>query len=97
MHHPKIILYDEPTTGLDPVVADTIDQLMMRVRDRYHATSIVITHDLRTARRMGQRIIYLHEGQVYLDAPADEVFNSEDSVVSRFIEGKADLKEVDFK
>ncbi len=97
VHHPKIILYDEPTTGLDPVVADTIDQLMMRVRDRYHATSIVITHDMRSARRMGQRIIYLHEGQVYLDAPADEVFNSEDSVVSRFIEGKADLKEVDFK
>ena len=97
VHHPKIILYDEPTTGLDPVVADTIDQLMMRVRDQFRSTSIVITHDMRSARRMGQRIIYLHEGQVYLDAPADEVFNSEDSVVSRFIEGKADLKEVDFK
>ena len=95
--NPEVVLFDEPTTGLDPVVADTIDQLMMRVRDRYHATSIVITHDMRSARRMGQRIIYLHEGQVYLDAPADEVFNSEDSVVSRFIEGKADLKEVDFK
>jgi phospholipid/cholesterol/gamma-HCH transport system ATP-binding protein len=97
VHHPKIILYDEPTTGLDPVVADTIDHLMMRVRDQYHVTSIVITHDMRCARRMGQRIIYLHEGQVYLDAPAEAVFNSQDSVVSRFIEGKADLREVDFK
>ncbi|SVE30457.1 uncharacterized protein METZ01_LOCUS483311, partial [marine metagenome] len=51
--HPKIILYDEPTTGLDPVVSDSIDQLMMRVRDQYHITSIVVTHDMRSARRMG--------------------------------------------
>jgi phospholipid/cholesterol/gamma-HCH transport system ATP-binding protein len=96
VHHPRIILYDEPTTGLDPVVSDSIDQLMMRVRDQYHVTSIVITHDMRCARRMGQRIIYLKDGQVYLDAPADEVFNSDDPAVSRFIRGEADLKEVDF-
>ena len=94
VHRPKIILYDEPTTGLDPVVSDSIDQLMMRVRDRYHVTSIVITHDMRCARRMGQRIIYLVDGQVYLDAPADEVFNSDDTVVSRFIKGQSDIKEV---
>jgi len=94
VHRPKIILYDEPTTGLDPVVSDSIDQLMMRVRDRYHVTSIVITHDMRCARRMGQRIIYLIEGQVYLDAPAGEVFNSDDPVVSRFIKGQSDIKEV---
>jgi len=96
VHRPQIILYDEPTTGLDPIVADSIDQLMMRVRDQYSVTSIVITHDMRCARRMGQRIIYLREGQVYLDAPAEEVFNSEDPQVSRFIRGEADLKEVDF-
>ena len=96
VHRPQIILYDEPTTGLDPVVADSIDQLMMRVRDQYSVTSIVITHDMRCARRMGQRIIYLREGQVYLDAPAEEVFNSEDPKISRFIRGEADLKEVDF-
>ena len=87
VHRPQIILYDEPTTGLDPVVADSIDQLMMLVRDKYSVTSIVITHDMRCARRMGQRIIYLREGQVYLDAPAEEVFNSEDPQVSRFIRG----------
>tara|TARA_B100001250_G_scaffold402119_1_gene414826 strand:+ start:54 stop:803 length:750 start_codon:yes stop_codon:yes gene_type:complete len=96
VHRPQIILYDEPTTGLDPVVADSIDQLMMRVRDQYSVTSIVITHDMRCARRMGQRIIYLREGQVYLDASAEEVFNSEDPQVSRFIRGEADLKEADF-
>ena len=91
VHRPKIILYDEPTTGLDPVVSDIIDQLMMRVRDQYHVTSIVITHDMRCARRMGQRIIYLVEGKVYLDAPAAEVFNSDDPLVSRFIKGQSDF------
>lgn len=96
VHRPQIILYDEPTTGLDPVVADSIDQLMMRVRDNYKVTSIVITHDMRCARRMGQRIIYLRDGQVYLDALADEVFNSNDPQVARFIRGEADLKEADF-
>ena len=96
VHRPQIILYDEPTTGLDPVVADSIDQLMMRVRDHYKVTSIVITHDMRCARRMGQRIIYLRDGQVYLDALADEVFNSNDPQVERFIRGEADLKEADF-
>lgn len=93
VHHPAIILYDEPTTGLDPVVSDSIDQLILRVRDQFNITSIVITHDMRSARRIGQRIIYLREGQVYLDAPADEVFNSKDSLVSRFVNGEADLKE----
>ena len=96
VHRPQIILYDEPTTGLDPVVADSIDQLMMRVRDHYKVTSIVITHDWRCARRMGQRIIYLRDGQVYLDALADEVFNSNDPQVARFIRGEAYLKEADF-
>ena len=95
VHHPAIILYDEPTTGLDPVVSDSIDQLILRVRDQFNITSIVITHDMRSARRIGQRIIYLREGQVYLDAPADEVFNSKDSLVRRFGNGEADLKEVE--
>ncbi|MBT5846395.1 MAG: ATP-binding cassette domain-containing protein, partial [Verrucomicrobiales bacterium] len=95
VHHPAIILYDEPTTGLDPVVSDSIDQLILRVRDQFNITSIVIPHDMRSARRIGQRIIYLREGQVYLDAPADEVFNSKDSLVRRFVNGEADLKEVE--
>ena len=95
VHRPAIILYDEPTTGLDPVVSDSIDQLILRVRDQYNITSIIITHDMRSARRIGQRIIYLREGQVYLDASADEVFNSQDLLVSRFVNGEADLKEVE--
>ena len=93
VHRPAIILYDEPTTGLDPVVSDSIDQLILRVRDQFNITSIIITHDMRSARRIGQRIIYLGDGQVYLDATAEEVFNSKDLLVSQFVNGEADLKE----
>ena len=93
VHRPAIILYDERATGLDPVVSDSIDQLILRVRDQFNITSIIITHDMRSARRIGQRIIYLRDGQVHLDATAEEVFNSEDLLVSQFVNGEANLKE----
>ncbi len=96
VHRPEIILYDEPTTGLDPMVSDSIDQLMMRVNERLHATTLVVTHDMRTARRLGERVLYLHGGRIYLDDTAENVFMSKDPVVSRFIKGEADLKEVEF-
>ncbi|MBL69914.1 MAG: ABC transporter ATP-binding protein [Verrucomicrobiales bacterium] len=96
VHRPEIILYDEPTTGLDPMVSDSIDQLMMRVNERLHATTLVVTHDMRTARRLGERVLYLHGGRIYLDDTAENVFMSRDPVVSRFIKGEADLKEVEF-
>ena len=96
VHRPEIILYDEPTTGLDPVVADSIDQLMLRAREHFRATTVVVTHDMRTARRLGERILYLREGHIYLDATPDTVFSSADPVVSRFVNGQADLKEVEF-
>jgi phospholipid/cholesterol/gamma-HCH transport system ATP-binding protein len=96
VHRPEIVLYDEPTTGLDPISSDTIDQLMMRVNESLKATTIVVTHDMRTARRLGERILYLHNGQIYLDDSAENVFMSEDPVVSRFIKGERDVKEVEF-
>tara|TARA_B100001971_G_scaffold205529_1_gene223105 strand:- start:514 stop:1260 length:747 start_codon:yes stop_codon:yes gene_type:complete len=96
VHRPEIVLYDEPTTGLDPMSSDTIDQLMMRVNERLKATTIAVTHDMRTARRLGERILYLHGGRIYLDDTAENVFMSEDPVVSRFVKGEADLKEVEF-
>src|ERR1043166_2195930 len=55
VYRPAIVLYDEPSTGLDPIVADSIDQLIVRVRDRLNVTSLVVTHDMRSARRVGQR------------------------------------------
>ncbi|SVC78326.1 uncharacterized protein METZ01_LOCUS331180, partial [marine metagenome] len=96
VHRPEIILYDEPTTGLDPMSSDTIDQLMMRVNARLKAITIAVTHDMRTARRLGDRILYLHGGRIYLDDTAENVFISKDPVVSRFVRGETDLKEGQF-
>jgi phospholipid/cholesterol/gamma-HCH transport system ATP-binding protein len=93
IYEPRIVLYDEPTTGLDPVVADSIDQLILRVRDRLKVTSVVVTHDMRSARRVGQRILMLHEQRIYAAGTPDEIFNSADPVVRRFIEGVSDVKE----
>jgi len=94
VYQPEIVLYDEPTTGLDPIVSDSIDQLILRVRDRFKVTSVVVTHDMRSARRVGQRILMLHERKIYAAGTADEIFNSQDPVVRRFIEGVSDLKEI---
>ena len=70
VYEPQIVLYDEPTTGLDPIVSDSIDKLIMRVRDRLKVTSVVVTHDMRSARRVGQRILMLHEKKIYANGNA---------------------------
>jgi phospholipid/cholesterol/gamma-HCH transport system ATP-binding protein len=96
IYKPEIVLYDEPTTGLDPIVSDSIDQLILRVRDRLDVTTVVVTHDMRSARRLGQRILMLHNQKIYAAGTAEEIFNSADPVVHRFVEGIADTKELDF-
>jgi phospholipid/cholesterol/gamma-HCH transport system ATP-binding protein len=93
IYEPEIVLYDEPTTGLDPVVSDSIDQLMLRVRDRLHVTTVVVTHDMRTARRLGQRILMLHEKRIYKSGTPDEIFGSTDPIVHRFVNGISTPKE----
>ncbi len=93
VYQPEIVLYDEPTTGLDPIVSDSIDQLIMRVRDRLEVTTVVVTHDMRSARRVGQRILMLHEKRIYASGTPEEIFASQDPVIRRFIEGVSDPKE----
>jgi phospholipid/cholesterol/gamma-HCH transport system ATP-binding protein len=93
VYEPQILLYDEPTTGLDPIVADSIDHLIIRVRDQLKVTSVVVTHDMRTARRVGNRVLMLHEGKIYANAAPEELFASQDPVVRQFIDGVADAKE----
>ncbi len=87
IYQPEIILYDEPTTGLDPIVSDSIDKLILRVRDCVDATTVVVTHDMRSARRIGQRILMLHEQNIYASGTADEIFESKDPIVRQFIDG----------
>jgi phospholipid/cholesterol/gamma-HCH transport system ATP-binding protein len=87
IYQPEIVLYDEPTTGLDPIMSDSIDHLILRVRDRLKVTTVVVTHDMRSARRLGQRILMLHERKIYVSGTADEIFQSRDPIVRQFIEG----------
>jgi phospholipid/cholesterol/gamma-HCH transport system ATP-binding protein len=92
IYKPQIVLYDEPTTGLDPVVSDSIDQLIARVRDTLDVTSIVVTHDMRSARRLGQRIMMLHDKKIYVTGTAEQIFESKDPIVRRFIDGVSERK-----
>ena len=93
IYQPQIVLYDEPTTGLDPIVSDSIDQLILRVRDQLKVTSVVVTHDMRSARRVGHRILMLHGKKIYAAGAPAEIFESPDPIVKRFIEGVSDPKE----
>jgi phospholipid/cholesterol/gamma-HCH transport system ATP-binding protein len=88
---PKYILYDEPTTGLDPVTSAVIDQLMIRMRDTLGVTSVVITHDMRSAYTVGTRIAMLYEGRVRQVGSVEEIQHTTDPVVRQFIEGRATL------
>jgi phospholipid/cholesterol/gamma-HCH transport system ATP-binding protein len=88
---PKYILYDEPTTGLDPVTSATIDKLMVRMREQLGVTGIVITHDMRSAYTVGTRIAMLYEGQVHAVGTVDEIQHTTDPLVRQFIEGRATL------
>jgi phospholipid/cholesterol/gamma-HCH transport system ATP-binding protein len=92
VYEPQIVLYDEPTTGLDPIVSDSIDQLIIRVRDQFKVTSVVVTHDMRSARRVGNHVFLLHAKKIYAHGTPEEMFTSTDPIVRQFIDGVADLK-----
>ena len=90
IYHPSIVLYDEPTTGLDPIVSDSIDKLIMRVTECLKVTTVVVTHDMRSARRVGHRIVMLHNKKIYVTGTPEDIFASADPVVQQFINGVAD-------
>lgn len=96
VYQPEIVLYDEPTTGLDPIVSDSIDQLIIRVRERLNVTSVVVTHDMRSARRVGQRILMLHNKKIYVTGSPEEIFASADPVVQHFVNGISNPKNLYF-
>jgi phospholipid/cholesterol/gamma-HCH transport system ATP-binding protein len=89
---PKYILYDEPTTGLDPVTSAVIDQLMIRMRDRLGVTGIVITHDMRSAYTVGTRIAMLYQGRVRAVGSVEEIKHTSDPIVRQFIDGRPTLE-----
>ena len=96
IYKPEIIVYDEPTTGLDPVVSDSIDQLVIKMRDQLNCTTIVVTHDTRSMRRVGNHVMMLHHGLIHANGKPDEIFKSTDPIVHKFVNGIADPKNLEF-
>jgi len=88
-NEPKIILYDEPTTGLDPINADVINDLILRMQERLKVISIVVTHDMTSAYKVANRIAMLYDGKIIAIGTPDEIRNSSDPVVQQFITGSA--------
>ncbi|HEY6207866.1 MAG TPA: ATP-binding cassette domain-containing protein [Gemmatimonadales bacterium] len=85
---PRYMLYDEPTTGLDPVTSAVMDRLMVRTREHLGVTGVVVTHDMRSAYTVGDRIAMLYEGRVRQVGTVEEIQHTEDPVVRQFIEGR---------
>ena len=96
IYEPAFVLYDEPTTGLDPIVSDSIDKLIIRVQQELKITSVVVTHDMRSARRVGQTISLLHKGRIHVTASPEDLFASSDPIVHRFVNGISDDKQITF-
>jgi phospholipid/cholesterol/gamma-HCH transport system ATP-binding protein len=94
---PEAVLYDEPTTGLDPIMSDVINELMMRTRDKFDVTSVIVTHDMTTARKVADRVVMLYplarlqpeESQILFDGPPDKLDAAQDRRVTQFIRGEA--------
>ena len=90
-YRPKYLLYDEPTSGLDPVTTTVIDRLIMRMKQELGVTSLVITHDMKSAYSISDRIAMLYEGRVVQVGTPDEIRNSGNQVVRSFVEGRPEL------
>jgi phospholipid/cholesterol/gamma-HCH transport system ATP-binding protein len=87
---PQCVLYDEPTTGLDPITADVINNLIIKLADELNITSVVVTHDLASAYKVADRIAMLHDGKIIFAGTPDEVRNADNPVVRQFVEGRAE-------
>jgi len=88
-NEPKIILYDEPTTGLDPINADVINDLILRMQKQLKVISVVVTHDMTSAYKVADRIAMLYEGRIIGVGTPDEIRNSPDPIIQQFITGSA--------
>lgn len=91
---PQVILYDEPTTGLDPIRSDVINELILKLARQLDVTSIVVTHDLASAFKVADRMVMLHEGEVILEGTPEEFRRSANPVVQRFLRGEASDEEL---
>jgi phospholipid/cholesterol/gamma-HCH transport system ATP-binding protein len=102
---PEVMLYDEPTTGLDPIMSDVINELIIRARQRHPVTSVVVTHDMHSARKVADRIIMVYplsrlrsgESQIIYDGRPEDIENSRDSRVTQFVRGEAGTRPMEMR
>ena len=87
--HPHCVLYDEPTAGLDPVVSDSINHLIRRTQKRFGVTSIVVTHDMKCAEHVADKVAFLHEGEIYFYGAFADLICSQDTLIQDFIQGRS--------
>jgi phospholipid/cholesterol/gamma-HCH transport system ATP-binding protein len=92
--NPKVILYDEPTTGLDPIRSDVINELILKLQRELRVTSITVTHDMNSAFKIGNRIVMLHEGKIIFDGTPKDIQESRNEHVRRFVLGEASDQEL---
>lgn len=90
IRRPSCVLYDEPTAGLDPVVSDSINRLIRRLQERFQMTSVVVTHDMKSAFHVADHVAYLHEGQIYFYGSLAELEASSDRLIQDFLLGRSD-------
>ena len=90
IRRPSCVLYDEPTSGLDPVVADSINRLIHRLQRRFGMTSVVVTHDMKSAFDVADRIAYLHEGRIYFHGTPSQLQRSTDPLIQDFLLGRSE-------
>jgi phospholipid/cholesterol/gamma-HCH transport system ATP-binding protein len=83
--NPKYILYDEPTTGLDPIMSDSIDDLIVHLNKEVNVTSIVVTHDMFSVKNVADKVSMMHNGQIYFSGTYNEILNSTDEVIRNFV------------
>jgi phospholipid/cholesterol/gamma-HCH transport system ATP-binding protein len=88
--NPEVILYDEPTTGLDPIRSDVINELILKLKRELKVTGVVVTHDMTSAYKIADRIIMLHNGKIIADGDANHIRNHPHPVVQQFIHGQVD-------
>lgn len=93
VYHPHILLYDEPTTGLDPITAMQINDLIKSIQKELKATSIVVTHDIKSALTVADRIAFHHDGKIHTILPSEEFIHSTDPLIQSFLENAVVTKE----
>ncbi len=86
---PEILLYDEPTTGLDPIMADAINELIIELHDKLKVTSIAVTHDMKSAYKVGTRVAMMYQGKIIETGTPDKIRNTGNPIVQQFITGSA--------